>query len=95
MLKIYLAAPFENDAQVSTLKAVENEFDKYGFDYFSPRKSGVVPHLSPRGQDDRIKARSQLAADAIECDFHDRRAQLLANRGGLRAGLFPSPGGSL
>ena len=50
MLKIYLAAPFENDAQVSTIEAVENEFDKYGFDYFSPRKSGVVPHLSPEGR---------------------------------------------
>ena len=46
MLKIYLAGPFFNDKQIATIEAIENEFDKYGFDYFSPRKSGGVKRYS-------------------------------------------------
>ena len=46
-MKIYLAGPFFNPKQIETIEAIENEFDKYGFDYFSPRKSGgVISHLS-------------------------------------------------
>ena len=47
MLKIYLAGPFFNEKQIDLIERIENEFDKYGFDYFSPRKSGgVISHLS-------------------------------------------------
>ena len=48
MFKIYLAGPFFNEKQVDVIERIENEFDKYGFDYFSPRKGGgVISHLSP------------------------------------------------
>ena len=58
MLKIYLAGPFFNDKQIATIEAIENEFDKYGFDYFSPRKSGgVISHLSP---EDRTKESKKI-----------------------------------
>ena len=33
-MKIYLAGPFFNPKQIETIEAIENEFDKYGFDYF-------------------------------------------------------------
>ena len=48
MLKIYLAGPFFNEKQIDLIERIESEFDKYNFDYFSPRKSGgVISHLSP------------------------------------------------
>jgi nucleoside 2-deoxyribosyltransferase len=47
MLKIYLAGPFFSEKQINLIERIESEFDKYGFDYFSPRKSGgVISHLS-------------------------------------------------
>ena len=47
MLKIYLAGPFFSEKQINLIEKIESEFDKYGFDYFSPRKSGgVISHLS-------------------------------------------------
>mgnify|MGYP003114569066 FL=1 len=58
MLRIYLAGPFFNDKQIATIEAIENEFDKYGFDYFSPRKSGgVISHLS---LEDRTKESKKI-----------------------------------
>jgi len=57
-MKIYLAGPFFNQQQIDTISAIENEFDKYGFDYFSPRKSGgVISHLSP---EDRTKESKRI-----------------------------------
>tara|TARA_R110002049_G_scaffold80104_3_gene203849 strand:- start:825 stop:1394 length:570 start_codon:yes stop_codon:yes gene_type:complete len=57
-MKIYLAGPFFNPKQIETIEAIEKEFDKYGFDYFSPRKSGgVISHLSP---EDRTKASKSI-----------------------------------
>ena len=48
MFKIYLAGPFFNEKQVDVIERIENEFDKYGFDYFSPWKGGgAISHLSP------------------------------------------------
>ena len=53
-MKIYLAGPFFSPKQIETIEAIENEFDKYGFDYFSPRKSGgVISHLSPEDRTER------------------------------------------
>ena len=50
-MKIYLAGPFFNPKQIETISRIEKEFDKYGFDYFSPRKSGgVISHLSPENR---------------------------------------------
>ena len=58
MLKTYLAGPFFNDKQVNFIQKIEDEFDKYGFDYFSPRKSGgVISHLSP---EDRTKESKRI-----------------------------------
>jgi nucleoside 2-deoxyribosyltransferase len=57
-MKIYLAGPFFNDKQIETISRIEQEFDKYGFDYFSPRKSGgVISHLSP---EDRTKESKKI-----------------------------------
>jgi nucleoside 2-deoxyribosyltransferase len=57
-MKIYLAGPFFNDKQVETISRIEDEFDKYGFDYFSPRKSGgVISHLS---LEDRLKESKRI-----------------------------------
>lgn len=48
MLNIYLAGPFFNEKQIDLIERIETEFDKYRFDYFSPRKSGgIISHLSP------------------------------------------------
>jgi nucleoside 2-deoxyribosyltransferase len=58
MLKIYLAGPFFNDKQIATIEAIENEFDKYGFDYFSPRKSGGV--ISDLSLEDRAKESKRI-----------------------------------
>tara|TARA_X000001388_G_C2217875_1_gene117992 strand:- start:414 stop:977 length:564 start_codon:yes stop_codon:yes gene_type:complete len=58
MMKIYLAGPFFNEKQIETISTIESEFDKYGFDYFSPRKSGgVISHLSP---EDRLKESKRI-----------------------------------
>jgi|TARA_R110002020_G_scaffold48763_5_gene138989 nucleoside 2-deoxyribosyltransferase len=58
MLKIYLAGPFFNDKQINLIETIEFEFDKYGFDYFSPRKGGgVISHLSP---EDRTKESKRI-----------------------------------
>ena len=65
MFKIYLAGPFFNDQQIETIELIENEFDKYGFDYFSPRKSsgGVISHLS---LEDRTKASKKIYDKNVE-----------------------------
>ena len=58
MLKIYLAGPFFSEKQINLIEKIESEFDKYGFDYFSPRKSGgVISHLSP---EDRTKESKKI-----------------------------------
>ena len=58
MFKIYLAGPFFNEKQIDVIERIENEFDKYGFDYFSPRKGGgVISHLSP---EERTKASKRI-----------------------------------
>ena len=58
MMKIYLAGPFFNDKQLETIESIEAELDKYGFDYFSPRKGGgVLSHLSP---EDRTKESKRI-----------------------------------
>ena len=47
-MKIYLAGPFFNEKQLKTIQLIEKEFDKHGFDYFSPRKGGgSIAHLQP------------------------------------------------
>ena len=47
-MKIYLAGPFFNEKQLKTIQLIEKEFDKHGFDYFSPRKGGgSIAHLPP------------------------------------------------
>ena len=56
MMKIYLAGPFFNKQQLETIESIEAELDKYGFDYFSPRKGGgVLSHLSPEDRTKRVK----------------------------------------
>jgi nucleoside 2-deoxyribosyltransferase len=70
MFKIYLAGPFFNEKQIDVIERIENEFDKYGFDYFSPRKGGgVISHLSP---EERTKA-SKVDANVLFAvvDGHD------------------------
>tara|TARA_R110001599_G_scaffold286600_3_gene489147 strand:+ start:115 stop:678 length:564 start_codon:yes stop_codon:yes gene_type:complete len=58
MMKIYLAGPFFNKQQLETIESIEAELDKYGFDYFSPRKGGgVLSHLSP---EDRTKESKRI-----------------------------------
>jgi nucleoside 2-deoxyribosyltransferase len=58
MLKIYLAGPFFSEKQINLIERIESQFDKYGFDYFSPRKSGgVISHLSP---EDRTKESKKI-----------------------------------
>ena len=47
-MKIYLSGPFFNEKQLKTIQLIEKEFDKHGFDYFSPRKGGgSIAHLPP------------------------------------------------
>tara|TARA_R110001583_G_scaffold92879_1_gene235600 strand:+ start:328 stop:897 length:570 start_codon:yes stop_codon:yes gene_type:complete len=57
-MKIYLAGPFFNEKQIETISAIEAEFDRYGLEYFSPRKSGgVISHLS---LEDRTKESKRI-----------------------------------
>jgi nucleoside deoxyribosyltransferase len=63
-MRIYLAGPFFNDKQNETISRIEDEFDKHGFSYFSPRKSGgVIAHLSP---EDRIKESKRIYDKNVE-----------------------------
>ena len=45
--QVYLAGGFFSPEQIKTINAVETMLDKYGHDYFSPRKAGkTIEHLS-------------------------------------------------
>ena len=63
-MRIYLAGPFFNDKQNETISRIEDEFDKHGLNYFSPRKSGgVIAHLSP---EDKLKESKRIYDKNVE-----------------------------
>jgi nucleoside 2-deoxyribosyltransferase len=46
-MKIYLASPFFNPAQVAVVEAIEKVFEEKGIDFYSPRKEGVLINMTP------------------------------------------------
>jgi len=45
--KFYIAAPFFNEKQVKIVEGIEEILSANGFDYFSPRKEGVLIDVPP------------------------------------------------
>lgn len=46
-LRVYLAAPFFGPAQVAAVERLEVLLSRFAFDYYSPRKDGVLQDMTP------------------------------------------------
>tara|TARA_R100000544_G_C2215247_1_gene54230 strand:- start:273 stop:785 length:513 start_codon:yes stop_codon:yes gene_type:complete len=63
MIKIYIAGTSDKVIDV------ERELDKYGIDYFSPRKIGMMAHISPEGRTDESKIiYNKKAEEMLTCN---------------------------
>lgn len=51
---VYIAGPFFNDKQKDLIKRIENELDKYGIKYFSPRSEGVLIDMTPEEKEKQM-----------------------------------------
>ena len=54
-IKVYIAAPFFNDEEVSVVSEIENALEQYNIQYFSPRKEGVIKDMSPDKKQGALK----------------------------------------
>ena len=64
MIKIYIAGTSDKVIDV------ERELDKYGIDYFSPRKIGMMAHISPKGRTDESKTiYNNKAEEMLSCNI--------------------------
>lgn len=55
-IKVYIAAPFFNDDQLSRVMEIENVLDWLGIKYFSPRYFGVISRLKEMEKGAKIAA---------------------------------------
>ena len=49
-MKVYIAAPFFNESQLTTVKEVESALSTVGIDYFSPRIGGILQDMEKEEQ---------------------------------------------
>jgi len=64
-LRVYLAGPFFNSAQIEIVKSIENIFDRYEVPHFSPRKLGL------NAQPTTTKPTPEQAADIFKNDYQE------------------------
>lgn len=62
-MKVYIAAPFFNPAQLAIVEAVELTLDHRGIEYFSPRSAGVLKDMS---KDEQHQTKSDIFNGNIE-----------------------------
>jgi nucleoside 2-deoxyribosyltransferase len=56
-MKVYIAAPFFSEVQLSIVRRVERRLAAYGIEYFSPREVGVLKDMSV---DDQMKSKKEI-----------------------------------
>lgn len=52
---IYIAAPFFNATQIELVDSIEQTFDLFDMEYYSPRSEGVLMNMTPEEKKSRMK----------------------------------------
>lgn len=69
-MKVYIAAPFFNPAQLETVKRLERIFERSDTPYFSPRAGGILQDMDKEKQHQTFEQIYKSNVDAMESCSH-------------------------